>query len=91
MFDLDRVLMLGFTDWPDADLESITAPTLVIVGDRDVVTVDHALRLSQLIPDARLLVPSTHGGYLGEVAASTGDADVLPETLPFILRFIDRG
>jgi hypothetical protein len=53
--------------------------------------VEPALLLSPLIPDARLLVVrSTHGGYLGEVAASAGDAAVPAETLPFISRFLDR-
>jgi pimeloyl-ACP methyl ester carboxylesterase len=90
MFEIDRALMLGFVDWPEDQLASITVPTLVVVGDRDVVTVEHALALSRLIPDAGLLVvPSNHGGYLGELAASVGDADVMSETLPFLLRFLD--
>jgi hypothetical protein len=37
-----------------------------------------------------LVVPSTHGVYLGEVAAGAGDAAVTAETLPFTLRFLDR-
>jgi pimeloyl-ACP methyl ester carboxylesterase len=91
MFDLDRRLMLGFTDWPDALPESIHAPTLVVVGDRDVVTVDHAIRLAELVPDSRLLVlPSSHGSYLGELAASGGDPSELRATLPLLLRFLDR-
>lgn len=40
-----------------ADLRSVTAPTLVIAGDRDpFVPVDHAWRLKRQIPDARLLI-----------------------------------
>jgi hypothetical protein len=39
-----------------------------MLGDRDVVRVEHAVELSRLIPDARLLIlPATHGDYLEEV------------------------
>jgi pimeloyl-ACP methyl ester carboxylesterase len=63
MFQLDRELMLtGFTDWPDALVKSITAPTLVVAGDRDVIRTEHSLLLASLIPKARLLiVPGNHG------------------------------
>ncbi|MEY9938386.1 alpha/beta fold hydrolase [Streptacidiphilus sp. MAP5-3] len=89
MFHLDRELMLtGFTDFPDALVASITAPTLVMAGDQDVIRVDHALRLASLIPQARLLiVPANHGDYLGELAA-TVDAGPLRRTLPFIVDFL---
>lgn len=91
MFHLDRELMLtGFTDWPDAMVASITAPTLVVVGDQDVIRVDHAVRLASLIPNARLLVvPGNHGDYLGEVLAAGGDPGPLARTLPFVVDFLD--
>jgi pimeloyl-ACP methyl ester carboxylesterase len=90
MFDLDRDLMLGFTDWPDAIPGSITAPTLVVGGDRDVVTVEHLTTLSHLIPDARLLiVPGGHGDYLGELASSSGDTSSLERILPLLTAFLD--
>jgi pimeloyl-ACP methyl ester carboxylesterase len=82
--------MLAFADVPDAELAAITAPTLVVVGDRDVVTVGHAAALARLIPDARLLVlPATHGDYLGEAAASGGDLGLMHVTAPLLLRFLD--
>jgi len=91
MFHLDRELMLtGFTDWPDAMVASITASTLVVTADRDVIRPEHAVRLAGLIPDARLLiVPGNHGDYLGELAAA-GDPGPLHRTLPFIVDFLDR-
>ncbi|HKT00584.1 MAG TPA: alpha/beta fold hydrolase [Rugosimonospora sp.] len=91
MFQLDRELMLtGFTDWPDALVASIAAPALVVVGDRDVIRVEHASLLASLIPGARLLVvPGNHGDYLGELAA-TGDPGPMERTLPFILDFLER-
>jgi pimeloyl-ACP methyl ester carboxylesterase len=91
MFHLDREQMLtGFTDWPDRLVASITAPTLVIAADQDVVRPEHTVRLASLIPGARLLiVPGNHGDYLGELTAA-GDYGPLRRTLPFIVDFLDR-
>lgn len=90
MFQLDRELMLtGFTDWPQELVASIGAPTLVVVADRDVVRVEHAVTLAGLIRGARLLVvPGNHGDYLGELAAA-GDDGPLRRTLPFLTGFLD--
>lgn len=51
-----------------SDLERITAPTLIVWGDREPVgTVDSARNLSNTIPDARLeFVPGGHAPWLGE-------------------------
>lgn len=38
----------GFTGWSDADIQGITAPTLITVGDCDAVHLDHAVRFLQL-------------------------------------------
>jgi pimeloyl-ACP methyl ester carboxylesterase len=90
MFELDRELMLGFTDWPDSLPAAIQAPTLVVGGDLDVITRDHLARLSTLIPGGRLLiVPGYHGSYLGEVLAAGGDLRSMRATLPFLLEFLD--
>ncbi|MGO4534756.1 alpha/beta fold hydrolase [Leifsonia sp. 2MCAF36] len=90
MFDLDRELMLGFEDFPDALLASIAAPTLVVGADRDVVRASHFVELAALLPDARLLiVPGTHGDYLGERLAAAGDPAALRRTLPHLLAFLD--
>ena len=91
MFVLDRELMLtGFQDFPDEALAGITAPTLVIAGDRDVTRRDHAVALADLIPDARLLiVPGSHGDYLGELFAAAGDPAALSRALPLLLAFLD--
>lgn len=90
LFDLDRTQMLGFTDWPAGDLAAITAPTLLVVADRDVVRVEHVVAMAGVIPDARLLVvPGNHGDYLGEVFAAGGDLTAMHATVPWLTSFLD--
>jgi pimeloyl-ACP methyl ester carboxylesterase len=92
LFEQDSQRTKSFEDWPDTDLEAIASPTLVLLADRDVVTVEHGVRMARTIPGARLMVvPGTHGDYLGEIAASAGDTTLLRATAPFLTRFLDEG
>jgi pimeloyl-ACP methyl ester carboxylesterase len=90
MHDKDAERMRNFQDVPDADLRAIKAPTLIIVGDRDIVKTEHALELTRLIPDARLIVLAAgHGDYLGE-AIMTQRATRGPElTAGLVAEFLD--
>jgi pimeloyl-ACP methyl ester carboxylesterase len=85
MHDKDAARMAGFTDVPDSTVRAVQAPTLIITGDRDVARVEHALELSRVFPDARLLVlPSGHGDYLAEASsapAETGYAEIAARLL----------
>jgi pimeloyl-ACP methyl ester carboxylesterase len=46
--------------WTDEQLAGITAPVLIVQGDRDFVTVEHGALMQQLIPGAQLAVlPNT--------------------------------
>lgn len=60
-------LMQAFQDIPDSSLRAIAARTLVMVGDRDVMSVEHDARLARLLPHGELAVMpgSGHGTYLG--------------------------
>jgi pimeloyl-ACP methyl ester carboxylesterase len=42
--------------WTDEQLAGITAPTLIVQGDHDFVTVEHAALMLELIPGAQLAV-----------------------------------
>jgi pimeloyl-ACP methyl ester carboxylesterase len=55
-----------FAGWSDEELAQVMARTLVMVGDHDFVTIEHAALELELIPDARLaVVPhATHTGLL---------------------------
>jgi pimeloyl-ACP methyl ester carboxylesterase len=68
LFERDSTRMLAFQDITDDQLRAIDSPALVAVGDRDVVTVEHTLALSRLLPHGRLCVlPGGHGEYFGEI------------------------
>jgi pimeloyl-ACP methyl ester carboxylesterase len=90
LFDLDADRTRASADWPPEDLAALGVPVLVLAGDRDVVTAAHAAWTAAAIPGARLLVvPGSHGDYLGEVLAAGGDLTTLRATVPFLTRFLD--
>ncbi|MGN6639849.1 MAG: alpha/beta fold hydrolase, partial [Mucilaginibacter sp.] len=73
MHDRDAYRMQNLTDWSDDSIRNIQAPTLLIVGDRDVVTIEHALSMYRIMPNARLLVyPGIHGDFIGELCVGNG-------------------
>ncbi len=53
--------MLEFRDWREEDVRAIRAPTLVVVGDADIVRPEHAVEMFRLLPRGRLAVlPGTN-------------------------------
>jgi pimeloyl-ACP methyl ester carboxylesterase len=67
--------------WSDQQLVSISAPTLLVLGDRDFTTVEHGAVMLKLIPGSQLAVlpDTTH-------MQVTRRADLL---LPILARFLD--
>lgn len=90
MHDKDAARMRAFEDVPDESLREISAPTLIVSGDRDVVRPEHSVELARILPRARLLIlPGGHGDYLGEAVATREDT-VYPElTAKLIAEFLD--
>ncbi len=67
--------------WSDEQLAGITAPVLIVLGDRDFTTVEHAALMLDLIPGSQLAVlPDTTHMQL------TRRGDLL---LPMLARFLD--
>ena len=67
MHDKDLERMQNFVDTTDDEVRSVQAPTLVLLGQHDVPTLEHGLELARLFPRAELIVlPGGHGEYLGE-------------------------
>jgi len=89
MFNKDKARMLNFKDMSDDELQRITTPTLLIVGDRDVVTVEHVVKMAHLIPEARLTVlPGTHGSFIGEVGTAIPDSKLPGLTVALTEEFL---
>ena len=91
MFNKDKERMLHFKDWKDEDLASIKNHSLIIAGDKDVVTPEHAVKMSQIIPNAQLVIlPGTHGSFIGEVCAVEERSKMPETTVTMIKEFLDK-
>lgn len=91
MFNKDRNRMLHFKDWTDEEISSIHAPTLVIAGDHDVVTPQHAALMYRLILNARLMIlPGSHGSFIGEACTAEVGSKMPEITVTIIEEFLNR-
>ncbi len=91
MFNKDKERMLNFKDWKDEDLASIKNPSLIIAGDKDVVTPEHTIKMSHMIPNAQLVIlPGTHGSFIGEVCALEEGSKMPETTVNLIKEFLDK-
>jgi len=90
MHDKDAARMQNFKDVPDDLVRSVRAPTLIVIGDRDIVKPEHAVELTGLISGARLLIlPGGHGDYLGEAVMTRKDTCYPELTARLIEEFLD--
>lgn len=90
MHDKDANRMRGFEDVSDDALRSVRAPTLVVIGDRDIVKPEHAVELTRFISGARLLVvPGGHGDYLGEMVMTPRETRTPEWIVGLIEEFLD--
>jgi pimeloyl-ACP methyl ester carboxylesterase len=89
MFNKDKDRMLRFKEWNDEDLNSIKVPTLIISGDKDVVRLEHSVKMSRLIPNSRLMIlPSDHGSYIGAAESEGSGTKIIKMTLEVIKHFL---
>ncbi|MCL9804790.1 alpha/beta hydrolase [Flavobacterium amniphilum] len=90
MHDKDAKRMLDFKDIPDAQIKGIKAPTLIMIGDKDVITTKHATEVHTLIPNSQLaIIPGGHGEYIGEVTTPQHD-DLIAATISVINKFLSE-
>lgn len=91
MHDRDVKRIVNFKDIPDAQIKSIKAPTLIIIGDKDVITPEHAIELHRQIANSELaIIPGGHGQYIGEITTITPDFQESDLVVPMIERFLDK-
>lgn len=68
MFNKDVRRMKSFKGWSEKEIRSIKAPTLIINGNNDVGSVEHAVEMYRIIPNSQLVIlPGKHGTYMGAV------------------------
>jgi pimeloyl-ACP methyl ester carboxylesterase len=90
MFNRDVQRMQNFRDWPKEALQSISMPVLVMSGDHDVASPDHAAEMFSLIPNAQLaILPGGHGAYLGEITTLENGSWVQDYAVNIITQFLD--
>ena len=91
MFTKDRDRMRAYKDIPDESLKSIKAPTLLLAGDKDVVTPEHLVQMTKLIPNSRLsIVPGNHGSFMGEICSNQKDSKMPEVTVDLINEFLSN-
>jgi len=86
-------LNMSLTSWPAEAVQSIKAPTLVVIGDSDIVRPEHAVEIFRLLG----------GGVAGDMAGlPNSQLAILPGTthvsivdradllLPMVVAFLDR-
>ena len=91
MHDRDVKRMLNFKDVSDDKMKSVKAPTLIIIGDKDVITPEHAIEMHRLIPNAELaIIPGGHGEYIGEITTVKQHYKESDFVTPMIENFLNR-
>jgi pimeloyl-ACP methyl ester carboxylesterase len=91
MHDRDAKRMVNFKDIPDSQVKSIKAQTLIIIGDRDIITPEHAIEMHRLITGSALaIIPGIHGEYIGEITTLKSNSKEAEFVVPMIERFLDK-
>jgi pimeloyl-ACP methyl ester carboxylesterase len=91
MHDRDVKRMVNFKDIPDGQIKSIKAPALIIIGDKDIITPEHAIELHGQIANAELaIIPGGHGEYIGEITTIGPDFKESDLVVPLIEKFLNK-
>jgi pimeloyl-ACP methyl ester carboxylesterase len=91
MHDRDAKRMVNFKDISDEKIKAIAIPTLIIIGDKDVITPEHALELHRQIANSELaIIPGGHGEYIGEVTTLTSDFKESELVVPMMEKFLEK-
>lgn len=91
MHDRDVKRMVNFKDIPNEQIRSIKASTLIIIGDKDVITPEHAIEMHRLIANSQLaIIPGGHGEYIGEVTTLKPNYKESVFVVPMIEKFLDQ-
>jgi pimeloyl-ACP methyl ester carboxylesterase len=96
MHDRDAKRMVNFKDISDEQIKSVKAPTLIILGDKDIITPGHAVELHKQIDHSELaIIPGAHGEYIGEITTlkpgtKESEYDSYWFVVPMIEKFLNK-
>jgi pimeloyl-ACP methyl ester carboxylesterase len=91
MFNKDVHRMKNFKGWSDEQIKSIKVPTLVVNGNADVGTPEHAVEMFRLLPKAQLLIlPGTHGSYINEINTRVANSKIPGLTVAIFEEFLTK-
>lgn len=90
MFEKDKQRVIAFKDINDSAMQSIKAPALFIVGDHDVITTEHTVKMSRLLTGSQLIIlPGIHGECIGEIEAFKKDSPQPAITATLVAAFLN--
>lgn len=89
MYKRDVTRMQNFPETREEDIKAIQVPALIMCGNKDVNTLEHAVEMTRQIQHAQLAIfPGGHGDWIGELTTlQPGVAPVLP-ALPVVEAFL---
>ena len=91
MHDRDSKRMVNFQDIPDSKIESINVPALIIIGDKDIISPEHALELHRQLKNSELaIIPGGHGDYIGEITTIKEDFRESDMVVAMIEKFLEK-
>jgi len=91
MHDRDAKRMVNFQDIPDELIKSIKVPALIIIGDKDIITPEHAIEMHRQIDNSELaIIPGGHGEYIGEITTIKPDFNERQLIVPMIEKFLNK-
>jgi len=90
MHSRDVKRMMDFKDIPDQQIQSIKAPALIINGDKDVITPEHALAMHRMLSNSELaIIPGVHGEYIEEITTLKSNSHQANFVIQMIEYFLD--
>jgi pimeloyl-ACP methyl ester carboxylesterase len=79
MYERAVTRMRNFQDMTDAQIQSISAPSLILCGNQDVNTPEHAVEMYRKMQRAQLVIlPGGHGDYIGELTTLKANTQEFP-------------
>ena len=91
MFNKCAQRMQTFKDMPAEDVKAIKAPSLIVIGDKDVATPEHAVEMYRTLPHSSLIIlPGGHGDYLGEITTMKNGNKQYEHVVPIIEDFLNK-